>query len=72
MRLNISHLRPLLLQGFCLLPRGIQGESLPYEVDQQLTVCKSAACRADFEDARAKSEYERGYKILVTFFHEHL
>lgn len=30
------------------------------------------AARADFEDARAKSEYERGYKILVTFFHEHL
>lgn len=28
--------------------------------------------RADLENARVKSEYERGYKVLLDFFGEHL
>lgn len=30
------------------------------------------AARANLDDARPKSEYERGYRTLVNFFHEHL
>ncbi|KAI9757026.1 MAG: hypothetical protein M1835_000684 [Candelina submexicana] len=30
------------------------------------------AARGDLEDPKVKSEYERGYKRLLTFFHEHL
>ncbi|KAI9805028.1 MAG: hypothetical protein M1833_006332 [Piccolia ochrophora] len=30
------------------------------------------AARADLEDARVKSEYERGYRTVSSFFHEHL
>ncbi|KAF1997855.1 dienelactone hydrolase family protein-like protein [Amniculicola lignicola CBS 123094] len=30
------------------------------------------AARADLEDAKVKSEYERGYKTVVDFFHEHM
>ena len=28
------------------------------------------AARADLEDDKAKKEYERGYKIVLEFFHE--
>ena len=30
------------------------------------------AARADLEDERVKSEYERGYKTLLEFFAKHL
>jgi dienelactone hydrolase len=30
------------------------------------------AARSDLEDARVKSEYERGYKTLLEFFGKHL
>jgi dienelactone hydrolase len=30
------------------------------------------AARADLNDPRVKSEYARGYAILLDFFHEHL
>ncbi len=30
------------------------------------------AARSDLDDARVKSEYERGYKILLDFFAKHL
>jgi len=30
------------------------------------------AARADLEDAKVKSEYERGYKIVLDFFHKHM
>jgi dienelactone hydrolase len=30
------------------------------------------AARADLEDAKVKSEYERGYKIVLDFFHKHI
>lgn len=30
------------------------------------------AARADLEDERVKSEYERGYKTLIEFFGKHL
>lgn len=28
--------------------------------------------RSDLEDSKVKSEYERGYKLLLDFFHENL
>lgn len=30
------------------------------------------AARADLDDEKVKSEYERGYKILLDFFHKHM
>lgn len=30
------------------------------------------AARADFEDAKGKKEYERGYKTVLDFFAQHL
>ena len=30
------------------------------------------AARGDLKESKVKSEYERGYKILLDFFHEHL
>lgn len=30
------------------------------------------AARADLEDEEVKKEYERGYKLLLDFFHKHL
>lgn len=30
------------------------------------------AARGNLEDPRVKSEYERGYKALLDFYHEHL
>ena len=30
------------------------------------------AARADLEDQRVKEEYERGYRVLLEFYHEHL
>jgi dienelactone hydrolase len=30
------------------------------------------AARADLEDEQVKKEYERGYNIVLTFFHDHL
>ena len=30
------------------------------------------AARADFEDEKVKSAYERGYKIVLDFFHKHI
>jgi hypothetical protein len=27
---------------------------------------------ADLEDEKVKKEYERGYKLVLDFFHEHL
>jgi len=30
------------------------------------------AARSNLEDAEVKKEYERGYKLLLDFFHEHL
>ena len=30
------------------------------------------AARADLDDAKVKQEYERGYKIALTFFHDNL
>ncbi len=29
-------------------------------------------CRGDLEDEKVKKEYERGYSILLDFFHKHL
>lgn len=29
-------------------------------------------CRADLEDEKVKKEYERGYKVLLDFYHQHL
>lgn len=28
--------------------------------------------RSDLEDANVKKEYERGYKLLLDFFHQHM
>ncbi len=28
--------------------------------------------RGDLEDERVKAEYERGYKVLLDFYHQHL
>jgi hypothetical protein len=28
--------------------------------------------RSDLSDDKVKKEYERGYKLLLDFFHEHL
>lgn len=30
------------------------------------------AARADLDDAKVKKEYERGYKLVLDFFHKHL
>ena len=30
------------------------------------------AARANLEDERVKKEYERGYSVLLDFFHKHL
>lgn len=30
------------------------------------------AARSDLSDSKVKSEYERGYKTVLSFFHEHL
>ena len=30
------------------------------------------AARGDLEDERVKREYERGYSVLLDFFHKHL
>ena len=30
------------------------------------------AARSDLKDEKVKSEYERGYKIALTFFHDNL
>lgn len=31
-----------------------------------------SAGRADLEDKKVKKEYERGYTVLLDFFHQHL
>ena len=30
------------------------------------------AGRGDLEDEKVKKEYERGYKVLLDFYHQHL
>jgi len=33
---------------------------------------KLTFCRSNLEDDNVKKEYERGYKLLLDFFHQHL
>lgn len=37
------------------------------EVGRMLTITRS-----NLEDAEVKKEYERGYKLLLDFFHQHM
>ena len=68
---------------YCMLASGDEDAKLVKEFGEALTGPKYLetfgdqihgwmAARADLKNGRVKEEYERGYKTLLEFFHEHL
>jgi dienelactone hydrolase len=50
-----------------------KGLKVPHEVEWfSDQVHGWMAARADLEDEKVKKQYERGYKLVLDFFHKHL
>lgn len=49
----------------------MDGCQVSYVIEQE-TEKTLTLSRSNLEDAEVKKEYERGYKLLLDFFHQHL
>lgn len=45
---------------------------IPKNCQNNPIFCSWMAARGDLEDEKVKKEYERGYQVLLGFYHEHL